>query len=133
MKPRLLVVDDDPMILDLLVTRLELAGYHVAAARDGRDALNRLPDVKPHAMVLDINMPRLNGFEVLRQLQASRRILSVPTMVLTARHQTSDVQEAIQLGATDFLAKPFKDALLLQRVARLLRTGSQSARAVGLH
>lgn len=132
MKPRLLVVDDDPMILDLLVTRLELAGYHVAAARDGRDALNRLPDVKPHAMVLDINMPRLNGFEVLRQLQASRRILSVPTMVLTARHQTSDVQEAIQLGATDFLAKPFKDALLLQRVARLLRTGSQSARAVGL-
>lgn len=126
MKPRLLVVDDDPMMLELLVTRLELAGYAVSTARDGLEALRRVHKCRPQALILDINMPRLDGFGVLEQLNTSRW----PVLVLTARNQTQDVQRAISLGARDFLSKPFKDNQLLLRVARLLRTGSAETNAV---
>ena len=126
-KSRILVVDDDPMILELLVTRLELAGYQVVAARDGHEALKRIPDVHPHAMILDVNMPRLDGFGVLQHLKSTGRILTLPVMVLTARYQASDVQEAIRLGAKDFLAKPFKDNQLFMRVERLLRSTTRIA------
>ena len=121
-KSRILVVDDDPMILELLVTRLELAGYQVVSARDGHEALKRIADVHPHGMILDVNMPRLDGFGVLNHLKSTGRILTLPVMVLTARYQASDVQEAIRLGAKDFLAKPFKDNQLFMRVERLLRS-----------
>lgn len=123
-KTRILVVDDDPMILELLVTRLDLAGYHVVTARDGLEALKRVSDAQPHAMILDVNMPRLDGFGVLKQLNATGRIMALPVMVLTARYQVSDVQEAIRLGAKDFLAKPFKNNQLFLRVERLLRAAS---------
>jgi len=120
-KSRILVVDDEPMILELLVTRLEFAGYQTISARDGHEALKRLGDTRPHAMILDVNMPRLDGFGVLKQLHSSARGLTVPVMVLTARYQAGDVQQAIRLGARDFLAKPFNDNQLLLRVRRLLR------------
>ena len=126
-KSRILVVDDDPMILELLVTRLDLAGYEVVTARDGHEALKRIPDTHPHAMILDINMPRLDGFGVLQHLKSTGRILTLPVMVLTARYQASDVQEAIKLGAIDFLAKPFKDKQLFMRVERLLRSTARPA------
>lgn len=126
-KSRILVVDDDPMILELLVTRLDLAGYQVATARDGQEALKCIRDVHPHAMILDVNMPRLDGFGVLQHLKSSGRILTLPVMVLTARYQASDVQEAIKLGAKDFLAKPFKDNQLFMRVERLLRSTARQA------
>ena len=121
-KSRILVVDDEPMILDLLVTRLELAGYQIVTARDGHEALKCIADAQPHAMLLDVNMPRLDGFGVLRHLKSTGRIMHLPVMVLTARYQASDVQEAIKLGARDFLAKPFTDNQLLVRVGRLLRS-----------
>lgn len=129
-KSRILVVDDDPMILELLVTRLELAGYQVHTARDGHQALTRILEVQPQAMILDVNMPRLDGFGVLQHLKSTGRIMTLPVMVLTARYQASDVQEAIKLGARDFLAKPFKDNQLFLRVGRLLRSGTPPAGTV---
>lgn len=119
-RSRILVIDDDPSILELITTRLEIAGYLTFYARDGHEGLNRLSDVRPAAMILDINMPRLDGFGVLKAMGASGTA-SVPTMVLTARNQQDDVRLAISLGARDFLAKPFNDQHLLSRVARLLR------------
>ncbi len=129
-KSRVLVVDDDPMILELLVTRLELAGYQVHTARDGHQALTRILEVQPQAMILDVNMPRLDGFGVLQHLKSTGRIMTLPVMVLTARYQASDVQEAIKLGARDFLAKPFKDNQLFLRVGRLLRSAAPPAGTV---
>ena len=120
-RPRILVVEDEPMVLELITTRLELAGYQTFGARDGYQGLGRLQEVKPAAMILDINMPHLDGFGVLRHMQISGEIKRVPTMVLTARNQTDDVKQAISLGARDFLSKPFKDEQLLARVARLVR------------
>ncbi len=119
---RILIVDDDPSMLELLDTRLSLAGYRTIQARDGYDGLNKLRDTSPHAMLLDINMPRLDGFEVLRAMRKQGFLPRVPVMVLTARNQPADVQEAVKLGASDFLTKPFDDQRLLARVARLVRS-----------
>ena len=110
------------MMLELLDTRLVLAGYKTYQARDGFDGLNRIRDVSPDVALLDINMPRLDGFGVLRQMGALGYLPRIPTMVLTARNQSTDVQEAIRLGASDFLTKPFDDQRLLARVARLFRS-----------
>lgn len=115
-----LVVDDDPMMIELLTTRLELAGYHSCYARNGRDALERISQMRLAAMVLDINMPELDGFGVLDHLRGQGRLKSLPTMVLTARNQTDDIRRAVALGARDYLAKPFQDQVFLNRVARLV-------------
>ena len=121
---RILVVEDDPMMLELICTRLTLAGYQTMHGRDGYEGLDRLRDARPDAMLLDINMPRLDGFDVLRQMKALGHLPRVPVMMLTARNQTADVQAAIKLGARDFLTKPFDDRTLLARVARLVRTAA---------
>ena len=118
-RTRILVVEDDPVILDLITTRLDLAGYDTYFARDGFEGLARLHELRPSALVLDLNMPRLDGFGMLRKMPLEG--LYTPTMVLTARNQPDDVRMAIALGARDFLAKPFKEEQLLQRVGRLLR------------
>ncbi|MFN3859719.1 MAG: response regulator transcription factor [Caulobacter sp.] len=119
-KPLILVVDDDEMIRELLVTRLEIAGYRALAVRDGVEAMTELFSRTISAMILDISMPRLDGFGVLRALAAAGR-KPPPTMVLTARHAGADVGSALSLGAKDYMAKPFDDQLFLKRVARLLR------------
>lgn len=118
-RTRVLIVEDDPIILDLITTRLDIAGYDTYFARDGFEGLARLHELRPSALVLDLNMPRLDGFGLLRKMRLEG--LNTPTMVLTARNQPDDVKQAITLGARDFLAKPFKDEQLLQRVGRLLR------------
>lgn len=119
--PRVLVVDDDPMMLELITTRLDLAGYEAHGCGDGLQALNRLRDLKPAAMVLDINMPKMDGFAVLKRLREMGRLPGLPVMVLTARHEISDVHAAMSLGARDYLAKPFNDKQFLMRMVRLLR------------
>lgn len=123
MKPsaRILLVDDDPMMLELIGTRLELAGFETVQARGGQEGLSRLRKNDVDAMILDLNMPRLSGLEVLTKMKLLGYLPRVPTMVLTASHQAADLQLAIQLGARDFLTKPFEDHMLLSRVARLLR------------
>ena len=118
-RTRVLIVEDDPTTWDLITTRLDVAGYDTYFARDGFEGLARLHELRPSALILDLNMPRLDGFGLLRKMRLEG--LNTPTMVLTARNQPDDVQQAITLGARDFLAKPFKDEQLLQRVGRLLR------------
>ncbi|MBU1376409.1 MAG: response regulator [Alphaproteobacteria bacterium] len=117
---RVLVVDDDPNIVELIVTRLSIAGHETRLARNGADALQRLADFRPEAMVLDINMPVLDGFGVLAHMKAQGLTARTPTLVLTARNNREDVAKAVQMGARDYLSKPFDDAQLLQRVGRLL-------------
>ncbi len=118
--PRVLVAEDDPAVLDLVVTRLSLAGYVAFPARDGQETIRRLFEIAPAALVLDINMPKVDGFEVLSHMRDRGMTRSIGVMVLTARNRPEDVRKAISLGARDFLAKPFKDTQLLSRVARLV-------------
>lgn len=122
---RVLVVDDDRAILELVCTRLTLAGYDAFNARDGDEALGRLATLRPAAMVLDLSMPRLDGFGVLEQM-GKAGTEKTPTMVLTARHSAADVKRAVDLGARDYLSKPFNNNQLLMRVTRLLRPRAEA-------
>lgn len=120
-KARILVAEDDLAIRQLISVQLEIAGYEVSTARTGREALGRLAVERPTAMVLDINMPELDGFGVLEAMNDPHGPVRVPVLVLTARHGADDVRRAVGLGARDYLAKPFSEAQLLARVGRLLR------------
>jgi two-component system OmpR family response regulator len=113
------VVEDDAGVRDLVRTRLVLAGFETHTARNGAEGVNRVLEVRPDAMVLDINMSEMDGFGVLRTLRAQNRL--VPTLVLTARHAAEDVRLAISLGAKDYLTKPFSEQQLLGRISRVLR------------
>jgi DNA-binding response OmpR family regulator len=125
-KPRVLIADDDGSIRDLIRIYLQIAGYEVAVARDGAEALDHARSARPDAMVLDINMPHIDGFAVLQKLsELTPSHPPVPVLVLTARHAVADVRRAIELGARDFLAKPFTEVQLIARVARLLRIPPQ--------
>lgn len=125
---RVLVVEDDPFLLELITTRLALAGFDPRPAKDGNVALQRLIEFRPEAMVLDINMPMLDGFGVLEYMRAQSLTEKTPTLVLTARNSPEDVTRAIRLGARDYLSKPFKDEQLIARVGRLLvRSRTSSA------
>jgi two-component system OmpR family response regulator len=120
-RPRILIAEDDPMVMELITTRLELAGFHTFSARNGNEAIKRIGDIRPDGLVLDINMPLVDGFQVLVHLMSTGAIQRTPTLVLTARNQPEDVRRAIALGARDFISKPFKDDQLIARVARLVR------------
>ena len=119
--PRIFIAEDDESILDLLVTRLRIAGYQVTQEKDGLAALEAIRRNPPSACILDVNMPRMDGFQVLKRLRADPLTAHVPVLILTARRAPDDIKTAIRLGATDYLSKPFNDEQLLARVARLLR------------
>jgi two-component system OmpR family response regulator len=120
-RPRILVAEDDEGLLDLITLRLELAGYDIFQARDGANALRQIRQVNPAGVVLDVNMPVMDGFAVLREVARTPALRSVPIMVMTARNRPEDVQTAIGLGARDYLAKPIDERVFLVRVARLIR------------
>ena len=115
----ILVAEDDHGVRELIRTRLHSLGFDVHTARNGAEALDRMSAIRPSAMVLDINMPVLDGFGVLEAMRARNYV--VPVLVLTARHAADDVRRAVGLGAKDYLTKPFTEAQLQARVARLLR------------
>jgi two-component system OmpR family response regulator len=131
----LLVAEDDQGVRDLIRVRLTSAGYDVQVAYNGREAVDHIRASKPDGVVLDINMPVMDGFEVLQRLRDEGGGGDPPVLILTARHAAEDVRRAIGLGAKDYLTKPFNDGQLLARVARLLRprlapvgaTGTKSA------
>lgn len=122
---RVMIAEDDRGVLELVRIRLGLAGYQVSYARDGVEALKAITATRPDAAILDINMPELDGLEVLKAIKANRATAHIPVMMLTARNAPADVQTAISLGASDFLAKPFDDEVLLRRVARLVQSVRQ--------
>lgn len=114
----ILVADDDPLLVMLLEHHLSAAGYQVVSAGDGADALARIESDAPDVLVLDSMMPVMGGAEVLRRLNAAGRLSALKVIVLTALSQEEHVVAALQLGAADFLAKPFSPEELVARVAR---------------
>lgn len=121
---QVLVCDDDDLLVELLQFRLAAKGYDVRIARDGREALNSAFAQRPDAIVLDAMMPVCDGYEVLRQVRETPATRDVPVIMLTARKGERDILEALRLGASDFLAKPFMPEELAARLARLLGTAA---------
>lgn len=114
-----LVADDDPLLRSILEHKLSRAGYVVALAEDGRAALEQSRALKPAVLVLDAMMPILDGFEVLRRLKGDDQTRSIAVVMLTALKHQDDIVSALQLGAADYLPKPFNPDELVARLVRL--------------
>jgi DNA-binding response OmpR family regulator len=119
---RILVCDDDPLLVDLLDYRLTSRGYDVVVARDGGEAMARLQESAPDAIVLDAMMPVADGYEVLRRIREDEALAAIPVIMLTARKQERDIIHALELGASDYIVKPFIPEELVARLGRLLGT-----------
>jgi DNA-binding response OmpR family regulator len=118
--PTVLIADDEPLLTELLEFRLGARGYQTVVAHDGREALAQLEEAHPQAVVLDMMMPVHDGLEVLRRMRDSAVHAQTPVIMLTARRGEADVIGALEMGADDYLVKPFLPEELLMRLARLL-------------
>ncbi|WP_018639055.1 response regulator [Parafrankia elaeagni] len=126
MRPRLLLVDDDDAIRDMVGTALRYAGFETTVAVDGRDALARLAEMTPDLIVLDVLMPGLDGLEVCRRLRG--RGETTPIIFLTARASSRDVLEGFGRGGDDYVTKPFVLDELVARIRAVLhRAGSSTS------
>ena len=119
-QPLVLAAADDEDILGLVAFRLERAGYTVIVARDGEEAFELAVTQQPDLAVLDVMMPKLDGFEVTRRLRADEATSRMPIILLTARTQEADVQQGFDAGADDYLRKPFSPDELRARVQAIL-------------
>jgi DNA-binding response OmpR family regulator len=118
--PLVLVADDDEDIRALVTFRLERAGYRVLIAEDGERALSLALEQTPDLAVLDVMMPRLDGYELTRRLRQHEETKSMPIILLTARVQEADVERGFEAGADDYIRKPFSPQELRARVQAIL-------------
>lgn len=126
MTKRILAVDDDPDILTLVRYNLEKEGFKVATAESGEEALEKTRKNKPDLLILDLMMPGVDGLEVCRILKSDSATRNIPVMMLTAKGEETDIVVGLELGADDYLAKPFSPKVLTARVRALLRRGEFS-------
>ncbi len=127
-KPLILCVDDEPNILDLLTFNLEMSGYETISSRYGKDAISLAAEAAPSLVILDLGLPDASGLDVLKALRASPVTLDIPVIVLTASDSEVDTVLAFELGADDYVKKPFGVRELLARVKAVLRrSGDASA------
>ena len=117
---RVLAVEDDQVIRELLAINLRLEGYEVETAVDGRDALDQVRPRPPDLILLDVMMPEVNGLEVLAQLRRSEETRDIPVILLSARAMPSDVEQGLALGAQRYVTKPFDPVDLMEMVQTLL-------------
>jgi DNA-binding response OmpR family regulator len=119
-EPLVLVADDDEDIRSLVTFRLERAGYRVVTATDGEHALSLALEHSPDLAVLDVMMPRLDGYELTRRLREHEATKEMPVILLTARAQEADVERGFEVGADDYIRKPFSPQELRARVQAIL-------------
>ena len=119
---RVLVVDDDPVILQLISLNLELEGHEILSAASGIEALTAARTERPQVMVLDVMLPGMDGFEVCRTLSQDPETADIPILLLSARALRSDVQRGLDAGAVEYVTKPFDPLDLVAMIERLART-----------
>ena len=117
---RILVVDDEPDVRELVVYRMRRSGYVVLEASNGEEALQTALAELPDLIVADVMMPRLNGYELTRQLREHEQTRAIPVILLTAKTQEADVSQGFDAGADDYLKKPFSPDELVARVRAVL-------------
>jgi two-component system, OmpR family, response regulator len=121
---RLLVVDDEPNIVELLSASLQYAGFDVSSAGSGREAVERVRETRPDLIVLDVMMPGVDGFSVLRQLRGNS--IDIPVLFLTAKDASEDRIAGLTLGGDDYVTKPFSLAEVIARIHAILRRAGKS-------
>ena len=122
-KRSILLIDDDPFLVDMYTLKFQEGGFEVKSARDGQTALDILKqDSLPDLILLDVVMPHLDGFEILKILKADERLKSIPVILLTNVGQKDDVEKGITLGADDYIVKAhFTPSEVVERVNKLLK------------
>jgi two-component system phosphate regulon response regulator PhoB len=126
-KPTILVVEDEAPLLTLLRYNLEKQGFRVEEAADGQEALMRVSEARPDLVLLDWMLPALSGIEVCRQLRRRPNTRDLPIIMVTARTEDQDAVRALDIGADDYIAKPFVMEALLARIRALLRRSGSVA------
>lgn len=128
MKETILVVEDDPVLLRGLKDNLEFEEYRVITVGDGEAALQVLRDTRPDLILLDLMLPKVNGYEVCRQIRKAK--LEMPILMLTAKSQEADIVLGLNVGADEYVTKPFSIKALLARIGAMLRRKRQSVQRV---
>jgi DNA-binding response OmpR family regulator len=123
-RPRILVVDDEPDTVFLIKHIFLREGFDVSGAISGRDALTKIPEVKPNLVMLDIMMPELDGWQTFKEI---RKLSTLPVIVISAMSQTANIVKALQMGVDDYITKPFDHAEVVARAnAVIRRAGKQN-------
>lgn len=117
---RILIVDDEPNLMVLLESRLKIQGYEVIMASDGQAGLETAKRCKPDLIILDLMLPKMDGYKVCGLLKNDTRYAKIPIILFTARIQESDRQMAKELGADAYVTKPFDPKILLAKIEELL-------------
>jgi len=130
-KSSVLVIEDEPDIVEVIQYNLEREGHRVIACRDGEQGLSRIRTENPDLVILDLMLPGMDGVEVCRQVKADPVTRNIPVIMLTAKSEESDVVLGLGLGAEDYIAKPFSPRELVARVQVVLRRGQKAAAAPG--
>ena len=123
MSVKLLLVDDDPDLLYTLQKYLQQAGYSTVTANNGKSAIDMFESEKPEAALIDVMMPELDGFEVVKKI---RSISAIPIILLTARSDETDKIVGLELGADDYVTKPFSPREVVARLKAIMRRGNQN-------
>jgi DNA-binding response OmpR family regulator len=117
---KILIAEDEPDIRDLIMFTLQFAGHEVVTAKDGLEAVQQAEAVMPDLVLLDVRMPRMNGYEACQRLQSMPATQNIPVVFLSAKGQESEINEGLNSGAVEYLLKPFAPAELVAQVAILL-------------
>ncbi len=126
---RVLIVEDEADLADLLAYNLRKAGYEAEVARDGRSGLHRVSEMLPDLVILDVMLPQMSGLQVARQVRTNPRTAGVPIIMLTAKAEEVDQISGLQTGADDYMTKPFSIKVLLARVEAMLRRTRQAGQS----
>ena len=118
---KILFVDDNPHVVVLAVDQLQFLGYQVEVARDGKEALDKVDESRPDLIVLDIMMPKIDGYEVCRRLKSAIGTRDIPILMLSAKGQIQDKVMGLDVGADDYLPKPYDLDELKARIEAFLR------------
>jgi DNA-binding response OmpR family regulator len=121
MGKKILVIDDEPLVVEVLKIRLEMNNYEVITASDGVDGIESAIREKPDVIILDIIMPALDGYQVCRKLKENRKTNAIPVIMLTALGQSAEKEKGYSSGAYAYIFKPFDDEELLNSIERALK------------
>lgn len=122
-KKRLLLVEDEEALVELMKVRLEANGYEIMVAVDGQQGLELARQFRPDLMILDLMLPKMNGYEVCALLKQDKNYSAIPILIFTARAQENDKKLALDVGADDYIVKPFEPPALLAKIDKLLKKG----------
>jgi len=122
---RLLVVDDEPDLREAIMFDLQLSGYEVLSAKDGMEGLKMAREKDPDLLILDLLLPRMDGYRVCRMLKVDKTTESIPIIMLTAKATREDERLGMESGADMYMTKPFDPEILLENVESLLKKGER--------